>query len=105
VVGLVDAEDPAAAVVELHDDGVQALVGGARDAALALGVVVAAAALGDALEDALEEIEREENGQKFLKMLASIKPVKSEYSSEQMVRMLREGKEQELLDNKMKHAK
>lgn len=41
---------------------------------------------------AIEEIEREENGQKFLKMLATIKPVKTAYSSEQMVRMLREGK-------------
>ena len=61
--------------------------------------------MNKAIANALEEIEREENGQKFLKMLASIKPVKSEYSSEQMVRMLREGKEQELLDNKMKHAK
>ncbi len=63
------------------------------------------ALMNKAIANALEEIEREENGQKFLKMLASIKPVKSEYSSEQMVRMLREGKEQELLDNKMKHAK
>ena len=63
------------------------------------------ALMNKAIANALEEIEREENGQKFLKMLDSIKPVKSEYSSEQMVRMLREGKEQELLDNKMKHAK
>ena len=55
------------------------------------------ALMNKAIANALEEIEREENGQKFLKMLASIKPVKSEYSSE--------GKEQELLDNKMKHAK
>ncbi|ASF45376.1 hypothetical protein [Methylovulum psychrotolerans] len=63
------------------------------------------ALMNKAIANALEEIEREENAQKFLKMLATIQPVKTEYSSEQMVRMLREGKEQELLDNKMKHAK
>jgi hypothetical protein len=63
------------------------------------------ALMNKAIANALEEIEREENAQKFLKMLEAIQPVKTEYSSEQMVRMLREGKEQELLESKMKHAK
>ncbi|MBT9099412.1 hypothetical protein KFZ76_17090 [Methylovulum psychrotolerans] len=61
--------------------------------------------MNNAIANTLEEIEREESAQKFLKMLATIQPVKTEYSSEQMVRMLREGKGQELLDNKMKQAK
>ncbi|NOS88934.1 MAG: hypothetical protein HOP34_10430 [Methylococcaceae bacterium] len=62
------------------------------------------ALMNKAIAAALEEIEREENAQKFLKMLETIQPVKTELSSEQMVRMLREEKEQELLDHKMKHA-
>lgn len=61
--------------------------------------------MNKAIANALEELEREENTQKFLKMLATIKPVKTAYSSEEMVRMLREGKEQQLLDNKNTHAK
>lgn len=40
--------------------------------------------------------------EQFLQMLANIRPVKSKYSSEKMVRMLREGKEQELCEAKMK---
>lgn len=58
-----------------------------------------------AIAKALEELEREENANKFLNMVASIKPVKTKYSSEEMVRMLREGKEQQLLDSKKAHAK
>lgn len=50
------------------------------------------ALLNKAIADALSELEREENAQKFLKMLATIKPVKTAYSSEEMVRLLREGK-------------
>jgi hypothetical protein len=63
------------------------------------------ALMNKAIANALEELEREENAQKFLNMLAAIQPVKTDYSSEHMVRMLREGKEQELLDNKINHAK
>ncbi len=63
------------------------------------------ALMNKAIANALEEIEREENVQKFLQMLSDIQPVKTEHSSEHMVRMLREGKGQALLDSKMKHAK
>ncbi len=42
----------------------------------------------------VKELEQE----KFLKLLEAIQPVKTEYSSEQMVRMLREGK---LADGKL----
>jgi len=58
-----------------------------------------------AIAKVLEELEREENANQFLNMLANIKPVKADYSSVEMVRMLREGKEQELLDSKKAHAK
>ena len=58
------------------------------------------ALMNKAIANALEEIEREENAQKFLKMLATILPVKTEYSSEQMVRMLREGKSKNYLITK-----
>lgn len=58
------------------------------------------ALMNKAIADALTELERQENAQKFLKMLATIKPVKTAYSSEEMVKMLREGKEQALRDNK-----
>lgn len=61
--------------------------------------------MNKAIAKVLEELEREENAQKFIKMLATIEPVKAKYSSEEMVRMLREGKEQELLDNKKTYAK
>ena len=63
------------------------------------------ALMNKAIADALAELERQENAQKFLKMLATIQPVKTAYSSEEMVRLLREGKEQELLDNKNNYAK
>jgi hypothetical protein len=58
-----------------------------------------------AIAKVLEELEKEENASRFLNMVASIKPVKAEYSSEEMVRMIREGKEQQLLDSKKAHAK
>lgn len=56
--------------------------------------------MNKAIANALEELEREENSQKFLDMVAQIEPVKAKYSSEKMVRMLREGKEQKLLESK-----
>jgi len=56
--------------------------------------------MNKAIANALEELEREENSKKFLEMIAEIEPVKPKYSSEEMVRMLREGREQELLDSK-----
>lgn len=49
------------------------------------------ALINKAIAIVLEEFEREENAQKFLKMLTTIQPVKTAYSSEEMVRMLREG--------------
>ncbi|ASF48557.1 hypothetical protein [Methylovulum psychrotolerans] len=60
------------------------------------------ALMNKAIANALEEIEWEENAQQFLKMLEAIQPVKTAYSSEQMIRMLREGKEQKLLNNETK---
>lgn len=44
----------------------------------------------------------EENCTEFMRMVASIEPVKTELSSEEMVRMLRSGKEQKLYDYKLK---
>lgn len=63
------------------------------------------ALMNKAIADVLTELERKENAQKFLTMLATIQPVKTAYSSEEMIRMLREGKEQVLLDNKNNYAK
>lgn len=63
------------------------------------------ALMNKAIANALIELERQENAQKFLTLIATIQPVKTTYSSEEMVRMLREGKEQDLLDNKNTHAK
>lgn len=62
------------------------------------------ALMNKAIANALEELEREENAEKFLNLLAAIQPVKPDYSSEHMVSMLREGKGQELLDSKVNHA-
>lgn len=47
----------------------------------------------------------ERNLTDFIKMLASIEPIKIGFSSEKMIEMLREGKEQELLDIKNNNAK
>jgi hypothetical protein len=63
------------------------------------------ALMNRAIANALEELEREENAQKFLNMLEAIQPVTTAYSSQEMVRMLREGNEQALLDNKNQYAK
>lgn len=57
------------------------------------------------IANAIEELEMEENANKFLNMVACISPVKAEYSSEEMVQMLREGKEQELFDSKTAYTK
>ena len=46
-----------------------------------------------AISNALKKLEREENNQKFIEMVKKIEPVKTELSSEDMVRLLREGKE------------
>jgi hypothetical protein len=57
-----------------------------------------------AIADALENLEREENSQKFISMIQEIEPVTTGYSSEAMVRLIREGKEASLLDNKKNNA-
>ena len=61
--------------------------------------------MNKAIARVLEELEREENAKQFINMIASIEPVKAKYSSEEMVRMLREDQVQTLLDNKKPHAK
>ncbi|NOQ35270.1 MAG: hypothetical protein GQ569_05170 [Methylococcaceae bacterium] len=48
----------------------------------------------------LSDFSIQENSNKFIEMIAEIKPVKSAMSSVEMVRLLREGKAQELLDAK-----
>lgn len=50
------------------------------------------ALINKAIANTFAEREREEAMQNFLKTLATIKPVKTVYSSEEMVRMLRAGK-------------
>jgi uncharacterized protein YerC len=52
------------------------------------------ALINKAIANTFAEYEREEAMQNFLNTLATIKPVKTVYSSEAMVRMLRGGKEQ-----------
>lgn len=61
--------------------------------------------MNKAIASILEELEREENAKQFINMISSIEPVKAKYSSEEMVRMLREDQAQTLLDNKKPHAK
>lgn len=58
------------------------------------------ALMNKAIANALDYLEREENSQKFISMIQQIEPVTADYSSEEMVRLIREGKEQSLLDNK-----
>ncbi len=46
-----------------------------------------------AIANALRELEKKENAQKFIDMIAQIEPVKMALSSVEMVQQLREGKE------------
>ena len=58
-----------------------------------------------AISKVFQELEKKENTDKFLTMLDKIKPIKSKYTSEEMVKILRNGKNQELFDNKTGNAK
>ena len=51
------------------------------------------ALLNRAIANALKELEKKENSQKFIEMITQIEPVKTEKSSEVMVQHLREDKE------------
>ena len=48
--------------------------------------------MNNAIAKALKDLEAEQNGNKLMEMIASIKPVSTQYSSEEMVRLLREDK-------------
>ena len=51
------------------------------------------ALMNRAIANALKELEKKENGQKFIEMITQIEPVTMDLSSVEIVRQLREGKE------------
>jgi len=51
------------------------------------------ALMNRAIANALKELEKKENGQKFIEMITQIEPVAMDLSSVEIVRQLREGKE------------
>jgi len=58
------------------------------------------ALINKALGQILKKMEKEENTKKFIEMISDITPVPTEYSSEEMVRRLRENKLESLFDDK-----
>ena len=54
------------------------------------------ALMNRAIAHALKELEQKENNKKFLDMISHIEPVKTDQSSDDMVRLLREGKDEPL---------
>ena len=58
-----------------------------------------------ATQHALRDESLDKNKRHFLNLIRNIKPVKAPYSSEEMVAMLREGKEQQLIDAQTSHDK
>jgi hypothetical protein len=51
------------------------------------------ALMNKAIANALKELEKKENGKKFIDMITQIEPVTMDLSSVEMVQQLREGKE------------
>ena len=54
------------------------------------------ALMNRAIANALKELEQKENNNKFLDMVSQIEPVKAELSTEDMLKLLREGKGEQL---------
>jgi len=50
------------------------------------------------IHNAMRDESLDKNKRHFLELIRNIKPVKAPYSSEEMIAMLREGKEQQLID-------
>lgn len=57
------------------------------------------ALMNRAIANALKELDQKENNQKFLDMITDIEPVKAELSSDDRVRLLREGKSEEVISH------
>ena len=55
------------------------------------------ALMNRAIANALKELEQKENNKKFINMISHIEIVKTDCSSEDMVRLLREGKDEQLV--------
>ena len=58
------------------------------------------ALMNRAIAHALKELEQKENNKKFLNIISHIEPVKTNKSSEDMVRLLREGDDEQLASHK-----
>ena len=58
------------------------------------------ALMNRAIANALKELEQKENNKKFIDMIPHIELVKTDFSSEDMVRLLREGKDEQLVSQK-----
>jgi len=54
------------------------------------------ALMNRAIANALKELEQKENNKKFLDMVSQIEPVKAGLSAEDMLKLLREGKGEQL---------
>jgi metal-responsive CopG/Arc/MetJ family transcriptional regulator len=57
------------------------------------------------ISDYIAQKQAKEKNNRFIALINSVEPVKTLYSSEEMVAMLREGKEQLLMDAQTNHAK
>jgi metal-responsive CopG/Arc/MetJ family transcriptional regulator len=57
------------------------------------------------ISDYIKQKQAKEKNNRFIELINSVEPVKTLYSSEQMVAMLREGKEQFLTDAQTNYAK
>lgn len=56
------------------------------------------------ISDYITQKQAKEKNNRFLELVNSLEPVKTLYSAEEMVQMLREGKEQFLTDAQTNHA-
>jgi hypothetical protein len=61
------------------------------------------ALMNRAITNALKELEQKENNKKFLNMISHVEPIKSTFSSEEMVQFLREGKGEKLVSTQENH--
>jgi len=58
------------------------------------------ALMNRAIANALKELEKKENGKKFIEMITQIEPVKMDLSSEEIVQQLRAGRDTSATVNK-----
>ncbi len=59
----------------------------------------------EAVKSAFLNEQHAQQQQKFMDLIHNMKPIKAPYSSEEMIRFLREGKEDHLMDEIKNHAK